>query len=113
MTSDWLPHLHLAAWREKANLTQEQMGNKLNLSKSAISRWEAGLRNMDLRDLARVASLLNVEPVALFLSPEDYDLAICIHRFSLFAKDIGAIRAKSLLDGMGAPKESSTPSSHK
>lgn len=58
---------------------------------------------MDIGDLGRVAGLLGVEPVALFLAPEDYDLSVCIHRFALYAKDIGAERAKALLDGMGAP----------
>lgn len=58
---------------------------------------------MTLGDLARVAELLHVEPVALFLSPEDYDVAVCIHRFALFAKAAGPERSKALLDGMGAP----------
>lgn len=58
---------------------------------------------MDLGDLARVAELLNVEPVALFLSPNDYELALCIDRFSKFAVSIGHRRAAALLDGLGAP----------
>ncbi len=103
MKTEWLPHLHLQAWREKSGLTQKQIGNKLCLTKFTLSRWEAGKRHMTLDDLGRIAELLQVEAAALFLAPADYDLAVCSHRFAAFAKEAGPSRTKALLDGMGAP----------
>lgn len=56
-------------------MTQEEVATALNHVKSTISRWEAGSRAVDLEDLERLAKLYGVDPVALFMSPDDVELA--------------------------------------
>jgi transcriptional regulator with XRE-family HTH domain len=36
--------LHLAAWREKYHLTQQQVADRMGVSDVTVSRWETGIR---------------------------------------------------------------------
>jgi transcriptional regulator with XRE-family HTH domain len=73
-------HRHLAAWRLRKGLSQEQIGNRLGVDKSTIHRWETGKRAVDLSDLVRLAAIYQVDPVALLLSPDDALLAARLTR---------------------------------
>ncbi|MDE8344655.1 MAG: helix-turn-helix transcriptional regulator [Acidocella sp.] len=81
--------MNLAAWRAKKGFTQEQLGNTLNVGKSAISRWESGQRQMNIEDIENIARIFGVEPVALYLSPDNYEKAIAISKFSTLIDEIG------------------------
>lgn len=49
--------------REKNNMTLEELGNKVGVSKSTILKWETGsIANMKRDKIAKVASALNVSP---------------------------------------------------
>ena len=53
----------LASKRKMANLTQQQVGDALNVSPQAVSKWENDLAQPDLASLKRLAELYGV-PVA-------------------------------------------------
>lgn len=59
--------------RLQKNLTQEQMGEELNLSTSAYCKIEYGETDLTLTRLYRIAEIMEVTPLALFktLSGED------------------------------------------
>lgn len=74
--------MRIRKYRKLANLTQEQLGNELHVSKSRISNWEQGINRPDadiLADLCRVLQispsiLLDVYLVADELSEHEKDL---------------------------------------
>ena len=50
----------IAQMRKEKNLTQEELGNKLGITKNAISKWERGLSLMDLALLKPLSEILEV-----------------------------------------------------
>lgn len=65
--------MQLRRQREKHNFTQKELGVKLNKSQNAISCWESGSREPDLRTLLQIALLFNVSVDSL-LGRYGYDL---------------------------------------
>lgn len=50
-------------YREKLNMTLEELGDKVGVSKSTILKWETGsIANMKRDKIAKVASALNISP---------------------------------------------------
>lgn len=62
--------LFLAAWREKKNLTQQQVADRLETSDVTISRWETGERRPDLNAQAAYAEALGIELADLWRHPD-------------------------------------------
>ena len=60
----------LASKRKMANLTQQQVGDALNVSPQAVSKWENDLAQPDLLALKRLAELYNV-PVSQLIDAAD------------------------------------------
>lgn len=56
----------LAALRKSAGLTQAQLGEQLNLSAQAISKWENNLAEPDISTLKKLSSIYNI-PLAQLL----------------------------------------------
>ncbi len=50
----------IAVCRKKKNLTQEQLAEKLGITKNAVSKWERGLSLMDMSLLEPLSNILNV-----------------------------------------------------
>lgn len=50
----------MARWRERVGLTQEELGDRIGLSRSAISKIERDLRGLSLDTALRLASTLGV-----------------------------------------------------
>lgn len=46
--------------RKQANLTQEQLAEKLNVSRQAITKWEAGQAMPDIENLKEIAYIFSV-----------------------------------------------------
>lgn len=55
----------IASLRKKNNLTKEQLAEKLNITKNAVSKWERGLGLMDLSLLQPLSEILNVSVTEL------------------------------------------------
>lgn len=62
----------LSSARKSAGLTQEKLAKELNVTKSALQKWEYGKREIGLKDLVRAAGVLKV-PADYLLGLSDYD----------------------------------------
>ncbi len=52
--------------RKKLNMTQEQLAEKMNVSKNAVSKWERGLNLPDASIMQELCSILNISLNELF-----------------------------------------------
>lgn len=52
--------------RKEQNLTQEQLAEKLNISKNAVSKWERGLNLPDVSIMQDLCKVLNISLNELF-----------------------------------------------
>lgn len=52
----------ITALRTKANLTQEQLAEKLFVSRDLVSKWETGKRRPDYQTVQKLAELFSVDP---------------------------------------------------
>lgn len=55
--------IFIAQKRKEKNLTQEQLGEKLGISKNAISKWERGICLMDMSLLVPLSKILEVNVI--------------------------------------------------
>lgn len=55
----------IAELRKEKNLTQEELANKLGITKNAVSKWERGLSMMDVSLLKPVCDMLDISIVEL------------------------------------------------
>ena len=65
-----LTGLNIAYYRNLRGMTQEQLGDKLNMEKSHISKIERAAVGISMDTLCDIARELNVEPY-LLLKPKD------------------------------------------
>lgn len=56
----------ISTMRKKKDLTQEQLAEKLNVSKNAVSKWERGLNLPDASIMQDVCSILDISLNELF-----------------------------------------------
>ena len=57
----------IAEKRKETNLTQEQLAEKLNISKNAVSKWERGLNLPDVSIMQDLCRILNITLNELFV----------------------------------------------
>lgn len=50
----------IAELRKSKNLTQAELGKKLNVTSQAVSKWENGLSEPDLDTISKLCSILNM-----------------------------------------------------
>lgn len=55
----------IAELRKEKNLTQEQLAEKLNITKNAVSKWERGISLMDLSLLKPLSKILGISVTEL------------------------------------------------
>lgn len=60
----------LTALRKNAGLTQSELGNQLNISAQAISKWEKGISEPDIATLKRIADIYGVS-ISYIIDPEN------------------------------------------
>lgn len=58
-------------WRKKRGLTQEQLGEKIGVTKGQISKIENQKQGLNKRWTILLSKALNVEPWQLLKNPED------------------------------------------
>ena len=63
----------IASCRKEKNLTQEELAEKLNITKNAVSKWERGLSLMDMSLLKPLSEILDVS-INEILAGEKIDL---------------------------------------
>ncbi len=62
---------NLRAYREGKGLSQEAFADELGVHRTYMGGIERGERNLTLKSLERIASQLDVDPLALLQPPED------------------------------------------
>ncbi len=97
----------IAAARTKAGITQQELADKLFVSRHLVSKWEQGVRRPDLDTAAKIASVLSV-PSDSILSREECifnELQSCIPK----GADIPQERLSSLVSRFlrGRPEKES------
>ena len=60
----------IALARKQAGLSQEQLGEKLGVSRQAVSKWESSQTNPDVAYVAQMCRLLGVSSDWLLLGEE-------------------------------------------
>ena len=65
----------IALARKRAGLSQEQLGEKLGVSRQAVSKWESDQTNPDVAYVAQMCRLLEVSSDWLLLGEESAQLA--------------------------------------
>ncbi len=63
----------LIAARSESGLTQAEVGRRLGLPQSFVSKYETGERRLDMIELLRVARVLEIDP-SQFINQLDADL---------------------------------------
>ena len=61
-------------YRKENGLTQEQLEDKINVTKNRVSNWEQGINRPDADILADICRALNVSPsnlLGVYLSSDD------------------------------------------
>ena len=62
---------HIRQLRMAKKLTQEELAEKLHVTRQAVSAWERGLSRPGLETLEQIARTLEVEPERLFYGEEE------------------------------------------
>lgn len=63
----------IAAARKAAGLTQEALGEKLGVSRQAVSKWETGAADPSTANLLALAKLYGVSPEELLRNAQNED----------------------------------------
>jgi transcriptional regulator with XRE-family HTH domain len=53
-------HWRLARWREAKGWTQQELADRIGVSRTAVTQWESGRTTPTANNLAAVASILGV-----------------------------------------------------
>ena len=62
--------------RQKANLTQAELADKMGFTSQTVSNWESGSREPDISALAKLSSLFNVSLDYLLLGKEEETIGL-------------------------------------
>lgn len=62
--------LFIAEWRERRDLTQEQLASRIGSTGVTVSRWETGARRPDLNAQAAICEALDIELFDLRRHPD-------------------------------------------
>lgn len=66
----------LRIYRKNADLTQEELGKKLGVSRQTVNNWEAGLYNPTEDNIVQMAQIFNITPDKLFEEYQDENRAV-------------------------------------
>ncbi len=100
--------------RKDRGLTQEELAEKLNVSRQAVAKWELGQSYPDVEKLIELSSFFRVTIDSLLKSGEDCSEGSAITNFFINKEVIEFLcKAKKLTyAGKGAETASSRPKSH-
>lgn len=57
--------------RKENNLSQEELANKLELSRQAISKWESGITSPDIKNIIKLSEIYGVSTDYILLGREN------------------------------------------
>lgn len=65
---------YIAEKRKEANLTQEELANKLYVIPTTISKWERGITYPDITMITKLCNILNISEHEFFIACDDESL---------------------------------------
>ena len=68
--------------RRENNITQEQLADKLNVSRQAVSKWESGMAYPDTEKLIQISKIFNVSLDELINDKTDYNATQVSKKFN-------------------------------
>lgn len=73
---------NLKRLRKASGLTEEQLANLLNISRSAYANYESGIREMPLKELEKTADIFGIDLYSLISEDENVvnDMLVCAFR---------------------------------
>ena len=77
--------------RKENNITQEELANKLNVSRQSISKWESGLSLPEISNLLLISEIFNCTIDSLLLE-ETTSLEIPNESFATFGERLIYLR---------------------
>ncbi len=103
--------------RKESGLTQEDLAEKLNVSRQAVAKWESGQTNPELDKIIELSRIFNVKVDYLLYNTEENcsDIINKNNNENIFDDEIVdfLLRAKKrTYAGKGAETKSSRPASH-
>ena len=63
----------ISLYRKKLNISQEELGARLGVSRQAVSKWESGRSDPSTTNLIALAKLFGIEPEELLRAAEVKD----------------------------------------
>jgi transcriptional regulator with XRE-family HTH domain len=91
----------LKSARKSVGLTQEQLADKLMVSRQAITKWESDKGMPDIENLKKLSKLLNVSIDYLVDDGEKIDLTVLREEINLVAEQILTKGEKAIDWGIG------------
>ena len=93
---------HIRRLRTERNLTQEQLAEKLFVTRQAVSAWETGKAHPDVETLERIAAALDVDMTEIIYGvPQSPNLRMVKRRWALIGGSVIAVLALMLIILMG------------
>ncbi len=106
---------NLRKYRKKVGFTQEELAEKLNISRQAVTKWETGSSYPEIDKLLELSELLKVSLESLLKDKEEEcNINVDNDRIYLNEQIVNFLcRAKKVTyAGKGAESESTRPKSH-
>lgn len=82
---------NLAALRKRANLTQEQMAEKLHVTRQAVSNWETGKCQPDIETLTALSEALECEVTELIYGAKPAPYRRYAKKYIVWTAVLGAL----------------------
>lgn len=93
-------HKNIQYYRKEAGLSQEQLAEKLNISRQAVSKWESGATSPDIDRLQDICSILNITlPMLLGIEQTENQSSLTVEQLAEIGKivsDITSVNSKAL-----------------
>ena len=64
---------HICQYRKQLNISQEELGDRLGVSRQAVSKWETDLSAPDMNNLLALAREFGISVAELTETPEKTD----------------------------------------
>lgn len=100
----------LSSLRKKADMTQEALAEKCDVSRQAVAKWECGESIPDIYKLSQIATIFNVSLEELVWGADKHynEEQVAKNIYSLFVENMESLRSKVMEDRYSSSTELAT-----
>lgn len=100
----------ISALRKQANMTQENLAEKCDVSRQAVAKWESGESIPDVYKMSQIANIFNVSLETLVWGDDKSDTEESIAKsiYLLFVDNMESLRTNMLADKYSSSTELAT-----